>query len=574
MSHRGVATVVTLLAGVALGGLSVAFARAHPGYSFAGESPARAAAELAAGGALLAAGLVAWRRRPSSRFGLLLAASGLAWFLLEWNNPGIGSGLAFTFGLTLSAIAPPLVAHAALAYPRGRLSSLSEQVGLAAAYAGALVLGLLPALFLDTKAGSCGECARNLLLVRDSPRVFEQLNRVGVQAGFAWSFGLIVLLALRLARASPPLRRLIWPVLAATGVYLGLVAADFAHSRARGTLSNDPTDRALWLGEAGALVALALGVAWSWLQARRTRGAVARLVVEQSGWAAPGDLRDALARTLHDPSLQVGYPIGDGRLVDAQGRALAPSGQITPLARGGQQVALLAHRPGLLDDPALVDEVAAAARLALDNERLQAEARAQLDDLRTSRARVIAAGDAERRRLERDLHDGAQQRLVGLSLSLRLARSALGADPDPEVLARIHAADEQLRAALAELRELAQGIFPAVLADEGLAAALEVLAEDAPVTITLEVSLESRLDAGVEGAAYFLVAEIVRRQESGALAIAARRSDGRLIVEVESDARHELADAEDRLGAVDGLLEIVRTPGGGARIRAEIPCES
>src|SRR5207245_11792094 len=159
----------------------------------------------------------------------------------------------------------------------------------------------------------------------------------------------------------------------------------------------------------------------------------------------------------------VAYPRGDPeRLVDATGTAVEPATRegraVTPLTRQGETVALLSHRPGLLEDPAIVDEVIAATRLAVDNERLQAEVLAQLQDLRASRARIVATGDAERRLLERDLHDGAQQRLVGLSLALRLADTKLGPHPDPKILALIRRTEHALRMAIDELRELAHGI--------------------------------------------------------------------------------------------------------------------
>jgi hypothetical protein len=172
--------------GLAVGVLSLAIARGTAGYGFAGSPLARAAAELGAGWALIAAGLIAWARRPGSRFGLLLAAGGFGWFLVEWNNPGIGSEPGFAIGLVLYAVCPPLLAHAALAYPSGRLSGWLDRAGLIAAYAGAgAVLGLLPALVFDPASRGCGQCPRNLLLVRADPGLFGGLNRVGVQLGSA-----------------------------------------------------------------------------------------------------------------------------------------------------------------------------------------------------------------------------------------------------------------------------------------------------------------------------------------------------------------------------------------------------
>jgi signal transduction histidine kinase len=562
--------------GLAFGALSLVIARGEPAYSFAGGSAARGALELVAGWALLAIGLAAWKRRPESRFGALLAAAAFGWFLVEWNNPGIGWAFAFALGLTLYAVAAPIVAHAALAYPGGRLESAHDRFAIAAAYVGTVVmLGLLPALFFDPAAQGCGDCPRNLLLAHSSRHAYDDLNRIGLYAGLAWSVGLIALLVVRFVGSTQPLRRLVWPVLAAAAAYLGAIASDFVHSLGRGLLGNDQTDRNLWLAEGAALIALALGVVWGWVRRRRTRAAVAQLVVQLAESPAPGGLRALLAETLGDPSLELAYPLPDGRLVDAQGRAVARQAEVTSLARGSHEIALLLHRPGLLDEPGLVEEVASAARLALDNERLHAETRAQLEDLRASRARVIATGDAERRRLERDLHDGAQQQLVGLSLALRLASSRLGQDADPERLAHIEDAQSELAAALAELRELAHGIFPAVLADEGLAAALEALTEDATIPIEITALPDERLDPAAEAAAYFIVSEIVRQGHATSLIVKAAHRDRRLVIEVEGDGPLDhIVGLDDRVVALDGTLTVAHKQDTRVRVRAEIPCGS
>jgi len=393
--------------------------------------------------------------------------------------------------------------------------------------------------------------------------------------GLTWSLLLILLAAGDLARATQARRRLAAPVAVAGCAYLGLVAADFAHSLHRGFLGYDGLDRRLWLGEAAALCVLSLAVTWAWVRARRTRSALAGLVIELGESPPPGGLRDVLAGVLHDPSLRLAYPLTDGRLADARCRAVELAGEVTPIVRGGQQVALLSHRPGLLAEPALAEEVAATARLALDNERLQAEAWSQLEDLRASRARIVQTGDAERRRLVRDLHDGAQQRLVTLSLALRLARTRLGPGVDPALAGRIDQAEAELRAALADLRELAQGIFPAMLAEEGLATAIEALAETVPVPLTITALPGERFGASVEAAAYFVVAETVRQNAAGVLRVSATRRDGRLVVEVEGDsAPGNITDLEDRVGALGGSVMTTRGPDGRTIIRAEIPCES
>jgi signal transduction histidine kinase len=563
-----------LAAAFGLGLLSLAIARGEPAYSLGGGSLTAEVAGLLAGWSLTAAGLGAWARRPTSRLGPLVAAAGLAWFLAEWNNPGAGVALAFTAGLVLQAACPPLLGHAALAYPGGRLRSRLERVAVAVAYGGAvLALGVLPALFFDPITTGCGQCPDNLLGVHGDGEALAALTRVGVWFGLGWTVLLAVLAGWRLARSTAAMRRLLAPVLVPAIVYLTLVAWAFQHALDRGFLGTDALDRRLWMGQAVALVALALGVSWEWVRARRTRAALARLVVELAASPPPGGLETILARTLDDPSLTLLYPLPDGRRVDAGGRPAAPElGQaVTPLVRGGQTVALLAHRPGLLEDPGLVEQIAATARLALDNERLQAQVRAQLEDLRASRARIVERGDAERRRLERDLHDGAQQRLVALALSLRLAR--LGPDPQSDA-ATLEEAEAEVRQALAELRRLAQGLYPAALTEEGLGAALEALAEQTASPLALGKLPQERFDPKVEAAAYFLVAETLKRTRPRRAAVDAAPVDGRLVVEIQTDQQppRQLTDLADRVGALDGRLLVQAAPGGGTRIRAELPC--
>jgi len=406
-----------------------------------------------------------------------------------------------------------------------------------------------------------------------------------------WPVALAAVAAWQFARSSTALRWMAAPVVLGGVAYLLLVWADFVHSLPRGQLGNDPFERGLWLGQAIALGAVAFGVSWSWLRARRTRSALASIVVDLGHSPPPGGLREALASTLGDPALEVAYPLADpGGYIDAHGVAVNPAARdgraVTPLARGGTTVALLIHRPGLLDNPELVQEVAAAARIALENERLQAIVRAQLEDLRASRARVVAAGDAERRRLERDLHDGAQQRLVSLSLALRLARIQLGPDEDPDLVSGMDQAGQEIGAAIDELRELAHGIYPAVLTDEGLAAAVEALGERAVIPVRVVAIPEGRFPRPVEAAAYFLVAEacgkIAAPAGASSVSVEVRQEAGRLLVEVTGEGAEKVGPGletrvtglSDRVGALDGRLRIEQLPGRGLAIHGEIPCGS
>jgi signal transduction histidine kinase len=568
--------LAVLAAGLALGVFSLAVARRGAGYSFGGSSAFAGAAELAVGYALLAVGLAAGLRPPQAGFGALLVAASFAWFLLEWNNPAAGSAGVFTAGLVLYAAAPPLVAHSMLTYPDGRVGWWPGRLGLALGYTSSiLVLGLLAAAVFDPVAQGCTQCPRNLLLADASSSAYASVSRAGMYLGLTWPLLVIMLAAAELARSTPARRRVVAPVLVSGCVYLGFVAADFAHSLRRLFLGNDGLDRRLWLGEVAALAGLSLAVVWAWVRAWRTRSQLARLVIEQAESPAPGGLRDVLASLLRDPSLQLAYPFADGSIADAQCRPVELTGEITPIIRGRQQVALLSHRPGLLAEPALAGEVAATVRLALENERLHAETRLQLEKLRASRGRIVQSGDAERRRLVRDLHDGSQQRLVTLSLSLRLARTRLGSGLDPKLTRRLDEAEAELRAALADLRELAHGIFPVILAEEGLSAAIEALAEEVPVPLEITALPGERFGSAVEAAAYFVVAETVRQSAASTLRVSARRHNNRVVVEVETDsAPVNISDLQDRAGALDGSVTVTLGPGERATIRTEIPCES
>jgi signal transduction histidine kinase len=249
-----------------------------------------------------------------------------------------------------------------------------------------------------------------------------------------------------------------------------------------------------------------------------------------------------------------------------------------------EPIAALIHDPILSDQREIVEAAGAAARLAIENERLRAEVRAQLEEVRASRARIVEAGDAERRRLERDLHDGAQQRLLALSLALRVAEQHLGPRPDPELSATIDGAKAELDSAIGEIRELARGIHPAILTDEGLGPALESLAERAPIPTRVLRAPSERLPAPVEVTAYFVVSEALanaaKHAGAGSVIIDADRQEGRLRIEVTDDgvggadikAGTGLRGLADRVAAIGGRIRVESPDGQGTRVVAEIPC--
>jgi signal transduction histidine kinase len=257
----------------------------------------------------------------------------------------------------------------------------------------------------------------------------------------------------------------------------------------------------------------------------------------------------------------------------------------TIVERDGRRVAALVHDASLRDDPELVDAVCAAAGLALENERLQAELRAHLDELRASRVRIVEAADAERRRLERDLHDGTQQRLVSVSMALGLAESKLGSDPK-SARKILDETRKTLGTTLQELRELSQGIHPGILTERGLGPALQELAYGSPVPIELSVPIEERLPEPVEAAAYYVVAEaltnVAKYASASSVSVRVGSRNGRAVVEVSDDgvggadpARGSgLRGLADRVEALGGMLAVESPAGEGTRLRAEIPCAS
>jgi len=562
----------------AAGLFSVTTAKHDPIWAFGGGSTLGGIAELGAGWSLVGAGLLFWSRHPQNRFGPLFAVAGFAWFLPEWSNPGVGTALGFTLGLVGLVACTPLFAHAALAYPTGRLRSRVDVAVVASSYAGALILlGLLPTTVFDPKGAGCFQCPQNLALTRGDLELFEAFNRYGLWIGIGWLLALCVLLAWRLVRAAQA-AVVVAVALVPAIVYVALVTWEFQRSLARGILGNDSFDQGVWRLEALALGAFALAVVGGLVRDRQARASLARLVVELGEMPRPGAVRDALALTLGDPRLELAYRRPDtGRYVDGLGHLVdirPDRGQaVTPLLRGDVTVAALVHDAHLSDEPGLLQEVLAAARIAVENEQLQAEVRAQLEDLRASRARIVETGDAERRRLERDLHDGAQQLLVALFYDLRVAQARVEADADSELMTLLLSAGEKAQTALGDLRELAHGIYPAILAEAGLAAALETLADEAPLPVELgNVTLE-RYSEPVEAAAYRTVVEGIHdaaEREATFVSVDVGREEGRVIVTLRDDGAARtspLVHLADRIGALGGSLEV-----GETTLRAVVPC--
>ena len=561
----GAAVVALILSGYyELRGVSVAFA-VLGGFGFVG------------------AGLYAWSRRPDRKIGALMTLIGFAWFAAMC--AGSGNAVVFSIAVMASNIFAAALIHLLLAYPDGELHTRGDRITVWLGYL-LVTVGTLPLYTLQNPISDCPECPPYVLDVADIEAVDAIGNPVVNVLGVLILMRVFSRVASRWRAASPPRRRILGPVYSAGTLTLVLLA--FALSVQLLSLPEGFGDGAFFTASAVFVLLpyLFLGglVRSRVLQA----GAVGGLMTGLAETPDPGCLADELARALGDDTLTLAFWLPErGRYVDSTGQEVAlpraGSGRsVTPVERDGARIAAIIHDASLTEDAELVDAVGSAAALALENERLDAELRARLEDLRASRARLVQAGMAERRRLERDLHDGAQQRLVSLALSLRLARNKVGSDPEGAVEVMDGAARE-LELALEELRELARGIHPAVLSDRGLDAALQTLAARAPLPVDLHTEVNGVPDA-VESAAYFVVSEaltnVAKYAGASSATVEVVQANGFVQVAVTDDgvggadpsAGTGLRGLGDRLGALDGRLEVESAPDRGTTVRARIPC--
>jgi len=543
---------------------------------FPGEEPGLQAALLAwVVLSYVFSGLIAWKRRPESRLGPLMIAAG---FITSLSSLASTSAAAtFTVGQTMDLIPFAVLIHVYLAYPSGRLGSALDRFLVGAAYFVAVGMQLIELMLGGFRPD-------NVLAVVDEAPTAETLAKVQLTllAGIA-----LVSAGVLLARRSAPgrLRRRSAALLVDTCVIALVMSAALLIMGAYFVGPSFVTVQRITFVVLG-LVPVAFLIAL--LDARLARSSVGDLLVELRAEPSHGDLHDLLAQALGDPSLELAYWLPQfGSWADPAGRAVslpgADSGRAaTIVERDGKPLAALIHDPALKDEPELLDAVSAAAAIALENARLQAELRARLEELEGSRVRVLEAGQQERKRLERNLHDGAQQRLIALSLELGMLEGKLA--DDPEARDRIGRAREEISVSLGELRDVARGLHPAVLTGHGLRVALESLAATSPIPVTLSVAVDDRLDEPVEVAAYYVVSEslanVAKHAGADEANVDVARHDGELVVEVlddgvggaDSERGSGLRGLADRVEALGGRLRVWTPPGGGTRVRAEIPC--
>lgn len=543
--------------------------------------PARAA-DIAAGVGLVLAGGLAGTQARTRTLGALAMLTGFAWLGADWEAAQDGPALLRSAGALTGPFTLVLVLHLVLSLSDGgRALSRRARTAIAAAYAIAAVVGLGRALFRDPLLDlyCWRSCRDNVFLVHADPGLARALDELWLWSALAIAIGLIAYALHRLLAASGPGRRVLFPVFV-PGVLVGAAEAAFAVALLRTPLESPAATgfAAIFIARAVALATLALGVAWSGLRVPRTRARVARLANELGDAPPPGTLREALATALGDPAVDVVYQRGDSdQLIDRDGRPVerpTAGRAVARITRGGRTRALVLQDAALVDEPELQRALGSAARLAVENEALRAEALSRLRELRASRMRIVEVGDAARRRLERNLHDGAQQRLLALSYDLRLARADAVALHDAPLTAALEGAGAETAAALEELRELAHGIYPAILTEAGLAAALATIADEAPLPVVLDEVSSARAPHAVERAAYVIVAEAIDdavRRASTFLSVRVDDEGDRLVVVCEDDGAlrsDELVHLADRVGALGGELEV-----GDRTLRAEIPCE-
>ncbi|HYN91206.1 MAG TPA: sensor histidine kinase [Thermoleophilaceae bacterium] len=544
-----------------------------------------AAVALIVGWGFIGAGLFAWARRPENSVGALMAATGFAWFvgLISASNVPV----LFTVGSLLGSVFFVTAVHMLLAAPHGRGLSRGDRRIVVVGYL-VVTVAIVPLfLFLDPAKEQCDNCPENVLLIEHSDAVVGIWGSVINVVGLGLIVAVLLSLIRRWRRATRPERRLYAPTYAA-GVALMIALIAQLGLQTAGS-EGSALDVVFIISVVPLALVPYLFVA-SFVRARMFQGgAVGELMARLSEAPRPGGLRDALADALDDPSVELVFWLPErGRFVDGRGHEFElpegdPTRDVVRVEREGDCVAAIVHDGTLPQTREHVQAVGAAAALALENERLDAELRAKLDELRNSRERMLQIGLQERRRLERDLHDGAQQRLVSMALNIRLARSKLNDDP----LAAdrlLSSASDELESALEELRELARGIHPAVLSDRGLGTALETLANRAPVPVELGELPGERLPEAVELAAYFVVAEaltnVAKYADASHATVQVARENGRLLVEVADDGiggadpgrGTGLRGLADRLAVLEGRLEVDSERGRGTTVRARIPC--
>jgi signal transduction histidine kinase len=538
---------------------------------------------LAIGWGFTGTGLYAWRRRPGNNIGPLMIAVGFGGLVkaLAFSN----DSFVFTVGSLGEVLIWAVLIHLLLSFPAGRLQGGVDRLIVVIAYLNATIVQVAGFVLTDPANAGCAGCPANPLLITHS-QAASAISAAQVDISIALFGAVVAILYLRWRDSAPSQRRAFAPVLAVGSLTLALLLTELVVEQAN--LSSTVADR-MTLAIFGSLACLPFAFLVGLMRARFSHAEAISTLVGRLGGGGRGALRDALAEALGDPTLELAYWVPDqDAFVDAEGRprrvdSIPEAKAATMIDHQGRRIAAIVHDADLAEERDLVQAVGAAAALTLENERLDAELRAKVAELRASRSRIVEAGYEQRRRLERDLHDGAQQRLMALGINLRLARDRIEREPS-EAAELVDTSLEELGEATGELRELARGIHPAVLTDRGLDAAIKGLARRSPVPVEVLETPDDRLPSSVESAVYFVVAEALtnaaRYAEARTATVSVVRHNGQVDVQVIDDGvggadpeqGSGLRGLSDRVAALDGRLELTSTSGEGTTLRASIPC--
>ena len=546
----------------------------------------------------IAVGLLALRRPPFARFGTLLLIAGFLWFLTTLANAD--NTTLYSIGRISYWVFEPLLIYLLLAFPSGRIDRRLDRALVWIAVLLVLALYLPTALLVErypvpAPVASCDlDCPANAFMISGSePAVIEDLVRPLRELMTFALFGTVaVRLAQRLRAATRLTRRMVAPVLAVACFRCTAFSAALVGRRvAPGSVV---VELSMWLlAVAVPLTAVAFlaGLVRSWVfMARSTQRLAARLHAHPT----PEDLRLALAEAFDDPSLAIVYWLGngEGHWGDADGHRLdppspAPGRAVTKVLDGDRLVATIVHDSALQNEGAFVDTATSYAVMTFEHHRLTAETSSLLRTVAESRARIQTAADDERRRIERDLHDGAQQRLIALRIRLSLAAELMSAGPPSgaKEAAALRRFSDDVQEALEAVQTLARGIYPSILADYGLVAALRSAALQNPLPTTVLARGVRRHSREIESAAYFCCLEALQNAAKHArganAAVIELWDDDSLRLEVRDDgagfdpddvtAGIGLTSMRDRLAAVSGDLAITSRPGHGTRVTASIP---
>jgi len=583
------------LARVALGILAIATAAATGlAMASAGVQPAFVTLIVAASLAFTSTGLLVWHQRPAAPIGPLLWIVGMAWLIPQWRYSS--DSIMWTLGTwLLPTLHQAALTHVVFAYPSGVIRSRAERWVVVVSYVTATVGALLVAAFArDPESLGFPGFPRNVLLVNPDVEIWRALISVKTTFELVLAIAILALVARRWKRSSGLGRRRLGPFLLGGGLAAISFSAGYTAVGIRSPfLSGIPLDYLVIRWPIAALyLVVPIAIGWGLLRERLDRAGVADLVStaaeEGRGLAA---LQAALRSALRDRSLELliwdptrgEYVRLDGtagRIPDDNDRRIA-----TRVERDGGILGMVVHDRALVEDEALMGAVMASVGLVLDNQRLLADLGSQLEEVRASRGRIADAAGLERRRIERNLHDGAQQQLVALSLLLSLAADGAASHADERLLAQLDRARKLTGDTLADVRSLAHGIHPAVLTEDGLGAAIEVLVQRSPVPFEVSVDLAERLPEATEAAAYYVVAEaltnVAKYADAGRVEVRIARSPDGITVDVADDGvggatltgGSGLQGLADRVEALGGSFEIDSPRGGGTRLRASLPCE-